>query len=67
MDRPSVFDYELADLAQDLILRRRRRAGDQTPLSDREYSTLVEQVVVRRIKAGHGTQGDPAAGFVFAP
>ena len=52
--RPSVFDLELADLAEDMILRQRRAAGDETPLSDQEYAALVEKEMQRaREEFGH--------------
>jgi hypothetical protein len=44
MDRPSVFDLELADLAQDMILRQRRAAGDATPFSEHDYDVLLQRV-----------------------
>lgn len=54
MDTPTVFDLELADIAQDVVLRRRRLAGDSSPLSESEYIELMgEQIRRARMEFGY--------------
>lgn len=50
MGQPSVFDLELADLAEDAILRQRRAQGGHSPLTDSEYAALMELEVGRARK-----------------